>query len=133
MLGILLITLFGMLMFDWMLITPVFIGHMPSRFCVQGSKVCFKAVKPYAMTSISAVTNPDIEDTPTTSKARLLLSGVKATLNKVAVKLELAWQGFSDFDSINRSADAKGEREAIVARESHAGFGKNEKRIMMCG
>lgn len=66
-------------------------------------------------------------------KAKLLLSGVKMTLNNVAVKLEFAWQGFRDCDSINLSGDAKGARETIVARESHADPDNDEKRIMMCG
>ena len=47
------------------------------------------------------------------------------------MKLELAWQGFRDFDSINRSGDAKGARETIVARQSHAGLDNDEKRITM--
>lgn len=47
------------------------------------------------------------------------------------MKLELAWQGFSDFDSISRSADAKGKREGMAASESHAGFEEDEKRIVM--
>ena len=62
-------------------------------------------------------------------KAKLLLSGVKMTLNNVAVKLEFAWQGFKDCDSINLIGDAKGARETVVARESHAGFDSDEKRI----
>ena len=65
-------------------------------------------------------------------KAKLLLSGVKMTLNKVAVKLELAWQGFKDCDSINLIGDAKGARESSVAEKSHAGFEDDERRIMIC-
>lgn len=54
------------------------------------------------------------------------------TLNNVAVKLELAWQGFKDCDSINLIGDAKGARETVVARESHAGFESDEKCIRIC-
>jgi hypothetical protein len=32
------------------------------------------------------------------------LSGVKTTLNRVAVKFELSWHGFRDFDSMSRVA-----------------------------
>ena len=84
------------------------------------------------MTSICAVTCPDIDETPTMLKARLLLSGVKTTLNSVAVKRELSWQGLSDFDSINRSADASGKREVSAAKQSHAGFDNDEKSIVLC-
>lgn len=61
-----------------------------------------------------------------------MLSGVKTTLNNVAVKLELAWQGFKDCDSINLSGEAKGARETIVAIESHAGLDNDDKRIIIC-
>ena len=84
------------------------------------------------MNSISAVTYPEIDDTPRILNARLLLSGVKMTLNNVAVKLELDWQGFKDCDSINLSGDAKGARDTIVARDSHACFDNDGKRIMIC-
>ena len=57
------------------------------------------------MTRNSAVTFPEIEDTPTTSKANVRLSGVKMTLNRVAVKFELSWHGFRDLDSISRIAE----------------------------
>lgn len=52
------------------------------------------------MTCNSAVTFPSIDDMPTTSKVKVLLSGVKTTLKRVVVKLELSWQGFNEFDSI---------------------------------
>ncbi len=84
------------------------------------------------MTSISAVTYPEIDDTPRIVKARLLLSGVKMTLKSVAVKLEFAWQGFKDSDSINLIGDAKGAREAIVVRKSHAGLDSGERCMMIC-
>ena len=72
-----------------------------------------------------------MDDTPRILKAKLLLSGVKMTLNSVAVKLEFAWQGFKDSDSRNLKGDAKGARESIVVRESHAGFDSDEKRMMI--
>ena len=37
-----------------------------------------------------------------------------------------------DFDSIKRSADARGEREHKAAREIHVDFEKGEKRIVGC-
>lgn len=46
-------------------------------------------------------TLPETADTPTTSNVTVRLLGVKMTLNRLAVKLEFAWQGLSDFDSIN--------------------------------
>ena len=60
-----------------------------------------------------------------------MLSGVNTTLNSVAVKLELAWQGFRDSDSINLIGDAKGASESVVARESHNGFDNDERRMMI--
>jgi hypothetical protein len=35
---------------------------------------------------------------------KVKLSGVNITSNNVAVKLELSWHAFKDFDSINRIA-----------------------------
>lgn len=52
------------------------------------------------MTCNSAVTFPSIDDTPTTSKVNVRLSGVKTTLKRVVVKLELSKQGYNEFDSI---------------------------------
>ena len=83
------------------------------------------------MTSISASTYPLIDETPTTSKAKLPLSGVKTTLKRVAVKLELSWQGFSDDDSISRSADANGASVESAASESQAGFDNDEKSMLV--
>lgn len=57
-----------------------------------------------------------MEETPTTSNAMVLLSGVKMTLNKVAVKLELSWQGLRDFDSIRFMADVREERARKVVK-----------------
>ncbi len=39
------------------------------------------------------------------------LFGVKTTLNKLAVKLELSWQAFREFDSINLMACVPERRE----------------------
>ena len=76
---------------DSMLITPVFIGQRPLRSeFVHGSRFCLMAVYPYAMTSNEAVTLPEIAETPMMVKLSVLLSGVKATLKRVAEKLELA-------------------------------------------
>lgn len=46
------------------------------------------------------------------------MSGVKTTLNSVAVKLELSWQGFRDLDSINLRADTIGRMLEIKVRMS---------------
>jgi hypothetical protein len=71
------------------------------------------------MTLSSAVTFPDIEETPTTSNARDLFWGVKTTLNRDAVKFELSWHGLSDFDSINRIADENGSMARRIARREN--------------
>ena len=76
---------------------------------MHGSNFCLSAVKPYAITCNSAVTFPEIVETPTTSNASVLLSGVKSTWKRVAVKLEFSWHGFRDLDSINRIANAVGK------------------------
>ena len=52
------------------------------------------------------------------------------TLNSVAVKLEFAWQGFKDSDSMSLIEDARGVRVSIVVRDSHAGFNNDERRMM---
>ena len=57
------------------------------------------------MTSAITVTLPWMDETPTILKAIDPLLGVKTTLKREAVKLELSWLGLSDFDSINRIAD----------------------------
>ena len=77
------------------------------------------------------MTYPDIDETPRILKAKLLLSGVKMTLNSVAVKLEFAWQGFKDSDSMSLMDDAKDVRESMVVRDSHPGFESDEKRMMI--
>tara|TARA_R110002060_G_scaffold25879_1_gene35412 strand:- start:510 stop:743 length:234 start_codon:yes stop_codon:yes gene_type:complete len=56
---------------------------------------------------------PWIDETPTTSNVRVLLFGVKTTLKRLAVKLELSWQVLRDFDSINLTAEAPEKRERI--------------------
>ena len=48
--------------------------------------------------------------TPTTSKAKLRLEGVKTTSKRVAEKLLSAWQGFNEVDVSMRSAHVSGER-----------------------
>ena len=53
------------------------------------------------------------------------------TLNSVAVKLEFAWQGFKDSDSMSLIDDAKGVRENMVVKDSHAGFDNDERRMMI--
>ena len=60
-----------------------------------------------------------------------MLSGVKMTLKSVAVKLEFAWQGFKDSDSINLIGDAGSARASIVVRESHADFDSDEKCMIL--
>ncbi len=90
-----------------MSIWPVLIGHIPFKlFCVHGSRVSLKMLRPYAVTSIPKVTLPWMEETPTTSKVSVKLLGVKTTLKRLAVKLELSWHVLRDFDSINRVAEA---------------------------
>jgi hypothetical protein len=90
----------------------VLIGHIPFKlFCVHGSRVSLKMDRPYAETSIPKVTLPWMEETPTTSKVSVKLSGVKTTLKRLAVKLELSWHALRDFDSINRMAEVPERRE----------------------
>ena len=52
---------------------------------------------------MSMVTFPEIVVIPTTLKVRVRLSGVKATLNRVAEKLEFDMQVLSDDDEMTRS------------------------------
>lgn len=113
-----------------MLIWPVFIGHRPRRCIAHGSSFCLRAVKPYAITCNSAVTLPWIDETPTTSNASVLLSGVKTTLNSVAVKLELSWQGFRDLDSINLVADTIGRMLGMKVRMSGNAGNINGRRML---
>jgi hypothetical protein len=65
-----------------------------------------------------------MEETPTISKVSVKLSGVKTTLNKLAVKLELAWQVFRDLVSINRMAEALERKERRDVRKT-----KGERNI----
>lgn len=51
------------------------------------------------------MTLPEIDETPTTSKVTVKFLGVNTTLNKLAVKLELSWHVFKDFDSISWMAE----------------------------
>jgi len=50
------------------------------------------------------------------SKARVLLFGVKMTLNRLAVKDELVWQVFKEVDSINRVAETPESNGSEAAR-----------------
>jgi len=59
----------------------------------------------------------------------VLLSGVKTTLNKLAVKLELSWQVLRDLDSINRMAEAPESRERKDVTKTK-GESNNEDRMM---
>lgn len=59
-------------------------------------------------------------------KPKLRLSGVKATLNRVAEKAELAMHGLSDLDSSTRSAEASGK----AAAASHSSVFDSERRMM---
>jgi hypothetical protein len=49
-------------------------------------------------------------DTPSTSKLKLRLLGVRATRNRVAEKPEFARHGLSDFDVMAGSATTEGTR-----------------------
>lgn len=101
---------------------------------MHGSSFCLTNVNPYAMTCSSAVTLPWIDETPTTSNARVLLSGVKSTLKSVAVKLEFAWQGFKDFDSINLIAVTVGRMLKKAARKSvNAGNIEGNRMLFVLG
>ena len=66
-------------------------------------------------------------------KVSVLLLSVKTTLNRLAVKLELSWQVFKDFDSINLTAEAP-ERREKREREKIKGESNIEDRMMavMC-
>ena len=52
-------------------------------------------------------------------KVIVLLSGVKTTSNKLAVKLELSWQELRDLDSINRMAEAPERRVRSVVTKTN--------------
>lgn len=58
----------------------------------------------------------------------VLLLGVKTTLNKLAVKLELSWQVLRDFDSINLMAETPDRREE---KESKVTTGDNVENLMI--
>src|SRR4051812_48339637 len=88
-------------MLDSMLIWPRFMGQIPLRSGLEhGSISLRRALKPYAITSNSAVTFCAMSDTPTTLNERVLLSGVKTTLKRVAENFEFCMHGLSDRDSI---------------------------------
>lgn len=114
---------------DKILIWPVFIGQRPLRsLLVQGFSCWVMAVYPYAMTFNSAVTFPEMAETPTMLKERVLLSGVNTTSNRVAEKLELDWQGLSDFDSMSLMADVKETRFRRAKRRVNGD--NSERRIV---
>lgn len=80
---------------------------------------------------MSAVMLPVIEETPTRSRARVLLSGVKATLKSVAVKLDPSWHELSELDWIIRSAE-----EAVVNARAARAPTKGEScslMVLCCG
>jgi len=52
------------------------------------------------------------------SKVSVKLSGVKTTLNKLAVRPEFSWHVLRDFDSINRTAEALERRERREVRKT---------------
>ena len=111
---------------DEMSIWPVFIGHKPDKSLLShGFSSCFTAWYPYAYANSSAVTFPEISDTPTMLKVKVLLSGVKTTLKRVAEKDELAWHGLSELDSIMRSPDANGK----TARKARRVDINDDKRV----
>jgi hypothetical protein len=58
----------------------------------------------------------------------VLLFGVKTTLNKLAVKLELSWQAFREFDSINLTACVPERRER---REKKKTRGESVEDLMV--
>ena len=60
------------------------------------------------------------------------LLGVKTTLNKLAVKLELAWQALRDCDSINRTAEAPERRERRVVRKTKGESNIEDRMMAVC-
>jgi hypothetical protein len=65
-------------------------------------------------------------------KAKLALSGVKTTLNRVAEKLEFVMQVASEFDSRIRIADANGTKVEMVAMTTER-HDDNRILAMECG
>jgi hypothetical protein len=59
-----------------------------------------------------------MEETAVILKSSFPLSGVKRTLNKLAVRLELSWQVLRDLDSINLVPDAHDRRERREVRRA---------------
>ena len=83
------------------------------------------------MSIISAVTLPEISETPLRLNASELLPGVKATLKRVAENRESAWQGLRDSDSITRSASDRGMRAKRYAIRSVNFDLRNGKSILI--
>lgn len=80
------------------------------------------------MISIPKLTLPETDETPTISNDTVLLLGVKTTLNKLAVKLELSWHVFREEDLSSLSAEAYWVRERM---EVIAIIGDSSERRMM--
>lgn len=83
---------------------------------------------PYAMILIPKLTLPETDETPTISNDTVWLSGVKTTLNKLAVKLELPWHVLREEDLSNFSAEACWAKERM---EVMAIIGDSSERRMM--
>jgi hypothetical protein len=70
-----------------------------------------------------------MEDTATISKVSVRFPGVKTTLNKLAVRLELAWHVLRELDSIKSMAAAVERRERREVRKTK-GEHSTEDRMM---
>jgi hypothetical protein len=72
---------------------------------------------------------PAIDDRPFISTSILLLPGVKATLNSVAVKFDEPpfWHEFNEFDWMILSAEDKEDRESVARVVMRC---LNEKRMI---
>jgi hypothetical protein len=80
------------------------------------------------MISIPKLTLPETDETPTISNDTVWLSGVKTTLNKLAVKLELSWQVLREEDLSSFSAEAYWAKERM---DMMAITGDSSERRMM--
>lgn len=69
-------------------------------------------------------------DTACALKVMVALSGVKTTLNKLAVKFDLSWHVLRDDDSINLVADTEGVTRA--RRDVRATVVAFNNRIVVC-
>ena len=66
------------------------------------------------------------------SNVRVLLLGVKTTLNRLAVKEELSWQVLRDLDSINRVAETLERRERSVVRMTNGEDNIEDLIVRVC-